>query len=98
MSDESVSGVVARLIEVLEPSGELYAFGGAIALAAWSEPRATADVDVILWIEEDAMDRALALLERAGVEVEHAAARARAAARGMFAGQSGMVRVDVFVP
>ena len=98
MADESVSSVVARLIDVLEPSGEIYAFGGAIALAAWSEPRATADVDIILWIEEDALDRALALLERAGVDVEPTAARARVAARGMFAGQSGIVRVDVFVP
>ena len=44
---ETVSAVVARLIDVLEPSGEVYAFGGALALAAWSEPRATADVDLV---------------------------------------------------
>jgi hypothetical protein len=48
MADETVTSVVLRLIDVLEASGETYAFGGAIALAAWSEPRATADVDVIL--------------------------------------------------
>jgi hypothetical protein len=60
MADATVSSVVARLINVLEPSGEVYAFGGAIALAAWSEPRATADVDVILWIGESELDRAVA--------------------------------------
>jgi hypothetical protein len=98
MADETVSSVVARLIDVLEPSGEIYAFGGAIALAAWSEPRATADVDVILWIAEAELDRAIALLQRAGVDVEPESARARAAARGMFVGQSGLVRVDVFIP
>jgi hypothetical protein len=82
MADETVSSVVARLIDVLEPSGEVYAFGGAIALAAWFEPRATADVDVILWMEEAALDRAIALIQRAGVDVDPESARARAGARG----------------
>ncbi len=34
--DDSVLAVVARLVSVLDDSGETYAFGGAIALAAWS--------------------------------------------------------------
>ena len=49
MNDETVTSVVLRLIDVLATSGVTYAFGGALALAAWSEPRATADVDIILW-------------------------------------------------
>lgn len=98
MTDDSVAGVVARLIDVLEKSGETYAFGGAIALAAWSEPRATADVDVILWIDLAHVDRAIELIQRAGVDVEREAARAQAEERGMFAGMLGSVRVDVFVP
>lgn len=97
-SADSVPEVVARLVDVLEASGEIYAFGGAIALAAWSEPRATADVDVILWIDLDRIDAAIALLRSAGVSVDEAAARTGARERGMFAGRVGATRVDVFVP
>jgi hypothetical protein len=98
MDDRTVSRVVASLIEVLEPSGESYAFGGAVALAAWSEPRATADVDVVLWIELSRLDRAIQLIESAGVALDWDAARAEAEERGMFVGWAGAVRVDVFVP
>lgn len=100
MSDaDSVTAVVKRLIDVLEPTGERYAFGGAIALAAWSEPRATADVDLILWIDESRLDRAIELLRAAGVAIaDEALARAEASRRGMFVGQAGRTRVDVFVP
>ncbi len=38
--------VVRALIDALEGAGISYAIGGAIALAAWSEPRATKDVDL----------------------------------------------------
>lgn len=97
-ADDSVPAVVGRLIDVLEASGETYAFGGAIALAAWSEPRATADVDVILWMDLARIDDAIALVRRAGVNVDESAARTGARERGMFAGRSGATRVDVFVP
>lgn len=96
--DDSVPAVVERLRAVLEASPIPYAFGGAIALAAWSEPRATADVDVILWVDEGAIDGAIALVQAAGVSVDPSAARSGARARGMFAGRVGATRVDVFVP
>lgn len=73
--DDSVLAVVERLATVLEDSGETYAFGGAIALAAWSEPRATADVDVILWIDADRIDRGIEIIRSAGVEIDDVAAR-----------------------
>lgn len=98
MTDETVSGVVTRLIDALEASGETYAFGGAIALAAWSEPRATADVDVVLWLDPEQVDRAIDCVRAAGVEVDRETARAQATARGMFVGMAGVVRVDVFIP
>lgn len=97
MSD-SVGEVVARLIDALEDSGIVYAFGGAVALAAWSEPRATADVDVVLWVDLEQLDVAFALLEGAGVAIDRRSARAAAEGRGMFTGQVGSVRVDAFVP
>jgi hypothetical protein len=39
---DGVSALVRRLIEALEPSGEVYRLGRRVALAAWAEPRATA--------------------------------------------------------
>lgn len=98
MGERTVSDVVAQLIDTLEPSGETYAFGGAVALAAWSEPRATADVDVVLWIEPSHIDDAIDLIESAGVELDRTAAHAEAEERGMFIGRADHVRVDVFVP
>ncbi len=95
---DSVSGVVVALVDALEASGETYAFGGAVALAAWSEPRATADVDVVIWVEPPDVGRAVDLMEKAGVSVERESALAEAAQRGMFVGRAGNVRVDVFVP
>ncbi len=97
--DDSVTAVVARLRDALEASGVTYAFGGAIALAAWSEPRATADVDIILWVDPEAeIDRAIEIVKSAGVDIDERAAKAGARDRGMFAGVAGAIRVDVFVP
>lgn len=99
MTDDSVSSVVERLRKVLEETQTTYAFGGAVALAAWSEPRATADVDVILWIDpERQLGRAIELVRLAGVELDEGVARATAEQRGMFVGRIGHTRVDVFVP
>jgi hypothetical protein len=95
MTDESISQVVLRLIDVLGESGVTYAFGGALALAAWSEPRATADVDVIIWVDAAELDRVVGLMHRAGVQIDLEAARAQVTARGMFAGMVSNVRVDV---
>lgn len=90
---DSVSTVIERLIGVLEPSGETYAFGGAIALAAWSAPRATADVDIVLWIDLENVDRAVSLIERAGISVVREVARTEARTQGMFIGRAGPIRV-----
>jgi hypothetical protein len=95
---DSVSEVVERLIDVLEASGEIYAFGGAVALATWSEPRATADVDVIIWVEPARIDRAIDLAVEAGVTLDREEARAAAVERGLIVGRLGPIRVDVFVP
>ena len=95
---ENLVDVVTALIDTLEPSGVEYAFGGAIALSAWSEPRATTDVDINLWISDEALPRAIELLHEAGVDIEENAARQSAQHRGMFVGKHGPYRVDVFVP
>lgn len=95
---ESLVEVVTTLIDRLEAAQLPYAFGGAIALSAWSEPRATTDVDLNLWVGDDDLPSAVALLREAGVEIELADALRGARERGMFAGPRGSYRVDVFVP
>ena len=95
---DSVSGVVRRLIDALEGTRIPYAFGGAVALAAWAEPRATADVDLVLWVEVGDLAPAFETLESAGVVIDRRAARTEASRRGMFIGHAGAIRVDVFVP
>lgn len=98
MERDSISTVVGRLVDVLEQSGEIYAFGGALALAAWSEPRATADVDVVIWVAQERIDVAIDIVRCAGAELVIEQARHEAMDRGMFLCRIGGVRVDVFVP
>ncbi len=95
---ESLVEVVTALIDHLEVSRIPYAFGGAIALSAWAEPRATTDVDLNLWVGDDELAAAVEILKRAGVSIELADAERGARERGMFAAPHGSYRVDVFVP
>jgi hypothetical protein len=46
----------------LEAAGVPHAVIGGIANAVWGEPRATLDVDVSVWVEDDAIDPLLARL------------------------------------
>jgi hypothetical protein len=90
--------LVGALIDALEASRIPYAIGGAIALAAWSEPRATKDVDVTLFVPERVPDAAFEALENAGLEVSRDDARRNAEHRGMFVLRSADgYRIDVFV-
>jgi hypothetical protein len=95
---ESLVEAVTGLIEAFEASGIPYAFGGAIALSAWAEPRATTDIDFNLWIEDGKLSEAIATLHKAGVRVDLPAAERSLRERGMFAGSHGPYRVDIFVP
>jgi hypothetical protein len=95
---ESLVEVVTSLIDHLEASRLPYAFGGAIALSAWSEPRATTDVDVNLWVDDSELPQAVKVLSEAGVAIELEEAQRGARERGMFAAPHGSYRVDVFVP
>jgi hypothetical protein len=95
---ESLVEVVTSLIEHLEAANIPYAFGGAIALSAWSEPRATTDVDLNLWVRDEELPAAVDVLRNAGVAIDLADAQNGARERGMFAAPHGSYRVDVFVP
>jgi hypothetical protein len=94
----SLVGVVTALIDALEASTLDYAFGGAIALSAWAEPRATTDVDLNLWVDAPELGRGLDVLVAAGLQVDRRAAVHGARDTGLFSGRHGGYRVDVFVP
>ncbi|MBI5478469.1 MAG: hypothetical protein HY906_06410 [Deltaproteobacteria bacterium] len=74
-----------------------YAIGGALALAAHGFPRATADVDLAVFVSEADVSRLFAALERAGCAFSPAAARAAVRRVALFTVRCGRVLVDVFV-
>ena len=84
------------IAERLDEDGIDYAIGGALALIAWGAPRATAAVDLSVFVETRELDRVLGALERAGVMV-HADAAKEIERIAMFRGRLGRVPVDVFL-
>jgi hypothetical protein len=91
------TSVARRIAEALEREGVEYAVGGAIACAYWSEPRATKDVDVNLFLDDRELDRVFAVLRAAGCELDEMNARATAVERGDFVARFGEMRVDIFL-
>ncbi len=87
-----------RIADALEHAGLPYAIGGALALAVAGVPRGTADVDVNVFVEDDGIGDAIAALCGLGIEIDEAAARARARRDGMFVGRWDGMRIDVFLP
>lgn len=94
----SLVEAIASIVDHLEQAGVDYAIGGAVSYSAWAEPRATRDIDLNLWVNDEQLDWAIDVLAAAGVRVDRAAARRDAEDRGMFLGHHGEYRVDVFVP
>jgi len=92
-------GLVRALVDSLEAAQLSYAVGGAIALAAWSEPRATKDVDITAFVSDARVGDALFdALVTAGLTVDRELATRDARHRGMFVLRSDDgYRVDVFI-
>ncbi len=55
------------LADVLDREGIEYAFGGALALINWTEPRMTVDVDVTLFMDVTAPDAVSTCLKKLAV-------------------------------
>jgi hypothetical protein len=85
------------LADRLEEDSLPYALGGALALAAWSGPRQTLDVDIAVFVGEDQLSRVLDALERAGAVVQRDDAARTVTATGMFVAHVGRTRIDVFL-
>jgi hypothetical protein len=59
---------VVLLADAFRKSELPHAFGGALALAYYAEPRATVDVDINVFVEPNAVDEVAAVLVPLGVE------------------------------
>ncbi|HUG91432.1 MAG TPA: nucleotidyl transferase AbiEii/AbiGii toxin family protein [Planctomycetaceae bacterium] len=95
----SNAAIIAReLGPLLEERGHEYAFGGAIAMAFWSEPRATIDVDLTLFLAPDATEACLALLQDLGCQLDVARTRETLAEHGFCRVRYRNTQLDVFLP
>jgi hypothetical protein len=65
--EPSLSEKIVELARVFGASDVPFAFGGALALAYYAEPRATVDVDVNVFVAPDAVDRVAAVLRGLGI-------------------------------
>lgn len=68
MTTERFSAKVVAIHECLDSATIAHAFGGALALAYYAEPRATIDVDVNVFLDPAHHDDVLAALSGLGVE------------------------------
>lgn len=87
-----------RLARALESAEVPYAIGGAIALGAWSDPRATHDVDINLFVDHDGLERALDALAAVGLSLDRGAARRADQAGDVIVASLDGLRVDLFTP
>lgn len=92
----NVVEAVVRVTDALEAAGVDYALSGAVALAYWTTPRATVDVDVAVDVTPESVPDLVATLVGAGCRAEPDAQER--AMRGDFGVRCGGVRVDVFLP
>lgn len=70
MLDPTLMERVIQVADALEDAGIPYAFGGAIALTYWAEPRATYDIDVNIFVPETQAGPVLEVLIAAGVPID----------------------------
>lgn len=88
---EKVVALHGALSDALIP----HAFGGAIALVYYGEPRATVDIDINVFVKSDGFEALKPVLESAGVEVD--VAPSVVDRDGQFSGYWKRTRVDIFL-
>jgi hypothetical protein len=65
-----VRGALFRLADLLEAEGVVYMIVGALAVAVWGRPRATADIDVTLQADAGQLEMLAGRAERVGFAVD----------------------------
>lgn len=82
------------IADALAHAGYAYA----LALGVAGVPRGTKDVDVNVFVDDDALPGVIDALRGVGIVFDRAEALAHAARDGMFIGDWDGMRIDVFVP
>jgi len=72
ISDDNLAIVLKRVVACLQRGRIPYVVIGAWALSIWGKPRATADLDFLVLVKEEELDRLSALMTRAGMELDEA--------------------------
>jgi hypothetical protein len=67
LAEIGLADKVVRLHQVLDDAGVPHAFGGALALAYYGEPRVTVDIDVNVFVEPDRYPELVGVLEPLGI-------------------------------
>jgi hypothetical protein len=98
VAERGAAEAAQQIAAALETAGMPYAIGGALALAIAGVPRGTVDVDVNVFVPEDRVPDAIAVLQGLGIEIDADAAVERARRDGMFVGRWDGMRIDVFLP
>jgi hypothetical protein len=93
--EPSLPEKVSALARAFEASEIPFAFGGALALAYYAEPRATVDVDMNLFTPPDAVDRASEILGALGIRTS-AADRRHVLREGQVRLHWGATPIDLF--
>lgn len=94
----SLGEVIVRVDRTLTAHGIDHGFGGALALAAAGAVRATADVDVNVFVQEADHERLLDALEASGAGLDRDSSLRRMIERADLQVKIGEVRLDVFLP
>lgn len=96
---DELGATLTELADAFEAMGVRWAVGGSVASAAYGEPRATNDVDVVAELDEAA---ARAFVGRLGAsyyaDADVAAEAARRRSSFNVIDQRSFIKVDVFVP
>ena len=93
----AATDVAGLLAARLTEDGIEFAFGGALALAAWGVPRATIDVDVSVFVPPTDWRRVVDALERCGALVAADEAERTATSIGLIVAYVAGTRVDLFL-
>jgi hypothetical protein len=78
MPEYDIFGKLTAIQRALAQAQVPHAFGGALALAYYAEPRATADIDLNVFLSVERAPEVLALLDSLGVDVGGASERLQA--------------------
>jgi hypothetical protein len=86
------------LARTFEARGIPYALGGALAYGIWGIPRATLDVDINVFVEDDELGTVADALSSLGIAADPERLKVESAAKGLCVVRYGLYRVDLFTP